>query len=383
MGLCRLFSLFFCLFAMCEATTIYAAQLTIDYSQPPKTVKKEGVVEVWGKTPQGKPILIGTLRSIPRGTLFYHWTRKSEDEVAEDLRNGGLSEEDVRKLVAGGGRVGGGFYVSDNPMDSRDYGDILEVAKLPKTALAFNRSLPVQSDAEKNLINQYAQNLPNVRVMAVDGKQTWYSLVSPQDLTQVHMGGASDILNWLETSQEVPAPNEIRDIAGKFSTESGFQKYVDQSLKYIDDVKGDTRVARQSFKLLQERGSEMMLTDAYLKANPALLTAAAVDRQLERLGSDASNLKFLGLLSRSGDPKLFLRFAAGYVSKPQSGTATTVLSYLFRDLPSEPSPARNLVIQNALSSSNPIAQAEAEKFVASRNMTTVGSCFMRGLKKSP
>jgi hypothetical protein len=339
-------------------STAYAdGQAAPDYSYTPEIRPVQGgLSEVWGRDLQGHPLLLGSLRTMKRATPLYHWARKSEEEVAQSISSGGLTEEAVQELVSGGGRVGGGFYVSDNPFDSMSYGEVLEVVDLPKTTLAFSRTLPVGSDAEKNLINAYIQKLPNVRIMDVEGKQTWYNLVDAQDLSKIHIGNASDVLDWLKRSRQVLDPEELAPMAARYPNEPGIKAYIEKSQKYFQDVQGSSNGARNSVRVLQEHASEKLLSKTYLKMNPALLSEEVVDRQLLKPGSDSSNLKFLGLLSRSEDQNLLLRFAEGFVSNQQSSTANTVISFLARSLPAEWSPQKDRVLQKALASSNPVAR---------------------------
>jgi hypothetical protein len=192
--------------------------------------------------------------------------------------------------------------------------------------------------------------------MAVEGKQTWYNLVDAQDLSKIHIGNASDVLDWLKRSRQVLDPEELAPMAARYPNEPGIKAYIEKSQKYFQDVQGSSNGARNSVRVLQEHASEKLLSKTYLKMNPALLSEEVVDRQLLKPGSDSSNLKFLGLLSRSEDQNLLLRFAEGFVSNQQSSTANTVISFLARSLPAEWSPQKDRVLQKALASSNPVAR---------------------------
>lgn len=153
------------------------------YSSVEIVTVPDGTRAVFATGIDGKRVRVGAIETLKKGTLLYHWGKGTPEQAARWDAEGKISPELVERLKAEkAGFIGSGFYVSTNPVDSANYGNVLVVIELPKDIEIIRADLraPGGRGAEWNEIYVKTQVSGGTHTL----NHTWINLRDANDLTK-------------------------------------------------------------------------------------------------------------------------------------------------------------------------------------------------------
>jgi hypothetical protein len=150
-----------------------------------------------------EPGLLGTIESIPQGSIFYHWDRP--ENASRWARQGSVDPGEVAFLDKGGGVAGGGFYLSSDVWNSSSFGRALTVFKTTQPVEVLSIA-PVPPSNDPNVfvsppqtsITDWNTFNDDLKPLGVDGianysNETWYNMFDAEPLTSARAATWKDI----------------------------------------------------------------------------------------------------------------------------------------------------------------------------------------------
>ncbi|MBO9665280.1 MAG: hypothetical protein J7501_00510 [Bdellovibrio sp.] len=224
-----------------------------------------GAQEVLAVSESGTESRLGQLEVLPKGTRLYHWEKASDSQIKKWNSEGKISSERLRKLKDGRGFAGGGYYVSQSPLDSNNYGNTLVVVELPKDILL----LRVSSGSE---LTSWPGVIPGLEAKGISGisvlhSPTWINMIDIEALSKIHVGTEQDLLTVKLDKYERPWNyKKLFEVFPNLESNPNFKTSNDKMNEIMKQLKKPSDSARLAVEEIAESGSMNLVTEVLKKA---------------------------------------------------------------------------------------------------------------------
>lgn len=211
--------------------------------------------EVWST--DGNRSKLGVLRRLKRGTQLFHWQDAKGKLTSEIKTEGKISDSVMNLLLNQEGVVGGGFYVSTNPIDSGTYGNTLIIVTLPQDMILLK--VWPYAGGNTDFWQQYYGALKQAGILALGNDQelNWLTIIDAAPLTHVEVATPESMSLYQFTV--IPEQGEMKKFMSQhpdFAQNQNFQNLYEMAQKYSRDLGAGGATARTSVKYLLRYGTQ-------------------------------------------------------------------------------------------------------------------------------
>ncbi|MBS1971026.1 MAG: hypothetical protein JSU04_12000 [Bdellovibrionales bacterium] len=222
--------------------------------------KVDNMNQVWITPPGASTFLAGTIETIPKGTLLYHWGKATPEQAKAWDEAGKISPDLLERLKQGQGFVGGGFYVSKDPTDSSSYGNVQVVVELTKDIQVIKSEpgvtwgMRLWPTLEKNGISG----------VGVTHTHTWMNIIDAEALTKEFV--ATSEFYKKNHLKQLTTRERFTDFMSKFpelEADPFYQEFGQKIDKLATDIMSTDRPAAiAAFTEVFEHGNDLSKTKA-------------------------------------------------------------------------------------------------------------------------
>ncbi|MGE0631897.1 MAG: hypothetical protein AB7O96_05790 [Pseudobdellovibrionaceae bacterium] len=254
------------------------------WAQPPaeterfKLQESAGQFEIWDKEKNER---FGSVSKTAANTIFYHWgsSRLTDYLQAEGKVPATVVEKGIDENY---GHAGGGFYISESPLDSAKFGDSLSVVKTTSetTTLIIDRVysetpfILAQEEAEK-IVRQLVQlGIQGISVKYPESDARfgfpWLNIVDAAPMQKARAGKLSDIISYLEQNKnDLDSMFKAYGNVGIISVPITYYDYLNQSKQLQAMIEANPNSAAE-LKTLQAwlNGEDLFAGNPMLTALP-------------------------------------------------------------------------------------------------------------------
>lgn len=240
-------------------------------AQAAKTISIDVENRVWLGI-DGHKETLGNVETLKKGTLLYHWANATPEQAKAWNDAGHISPALLERLKTGQGFVGGGFYVSNDPIDSQGYGNTLVVIELQKD-IQFLRTN--NHKGWNDLWPEFARN--QISGLSVAHTKNWLNIVDADALTKEHVADAGLFKSF--TPKKLPSLIDIDSLLTRrfpeLQNDPVYKKISEKVHTLMKDLQSKTAQSPIALAEIFKNGSDALKYDAIAaimsdtKDNPA------------------------------------------------------------------------------------------------------------------